>query len=46
MKLNTVKNKRYRYPDVMVVPVVDDEDDDMVHQAILIAEILSPSTEK
>ena len=46
VKLSTVKNKRYRYPDVMVVPVVDDEDDDMVHQAVLIAEILSPSTEK
>ncbi len=46
VKLSTVKNKRYRYPDVMVVPVIDDEDDDMVHQAILIAEVLSPSTEK
>jgi Uma2 family endonuclease len=46
VKLSTVKNKRYRYPDVMVVPVIDDEDDDMVHQAVLIAEILSPSTEK
>jgi Uma2 family endonuclease len=46
VKLSTVKNKRYRYPDVMVVPVVDDEDDDMVHQAVLIAEVLSPSTEK
>jgi Uma2 family endonuclease len=46
VKLSTVKNKRYRYPDVMVVPVVDDEDDDMVHQAIFIAEVLSPSTEK
>jgi len=46
VKLSTVKNKRYRYPDVMVTPVVDDEDDDMVHQAVLIAEILSPSTEK
>jgi Uma2 family endonuclease len=30
----------------MVVPVVDDEDDDTVHQAVLIAEVLSPSTEK
>lgn len=46
VKLSTVKNKRYRYPDVMVVPVIDDEDDDMVHQAVLIAEVLSPSTEK
>lgn len=46
VKLSTVKGKRYRYPDVMVVPVVDDEDDDMVHQAVLIAEVLSPSTEK
>lgn len=46
VKLSTVKNKRYRYPDVMVVPVIDDEDDAMVHQAVFIAEILSPSTEK
>ena len=46
VKLSTVKNKRYRYPDVMIVPVIDDEDDDMVHQAVLIAEVLSPSTEK
>lgn len=46
VKLSTVKNKRYRYPDVMVVPVIDDEDDAMVHQAVLIAEVLSPSTEK
>jgi Uma2 family endonuclease len=46
VKLSTIKNKRYRYPDVMVVPVVDDEDDDMVHQAVFIAEIFSPSTEK
>jgi Uma2 family endonuclease len=46
VKLSTVKNKRYRYPDVMVVPVIDDENDDMVHQAVLIAEVLSPSTEK
>ena len=46
VRLSTVRNKRYRYPDVMIVPVVDDEDDDMVHQAVLIAEVLSPSTEK
>lgn len=46
VKLSTVKNKRCRYPDVMVTPVVDDEGDDMVHQAVLIAEILSPSTKK
>jgi Uma2 family endonuclease len=46
VRLSTVKNKRYRYPDVMVVPVVDGEDDDMVHQAVLIAEVLSPFTEK
>ncbi len=46
VKLSTVKNKRYRYPDVMVVPVIDDEDDAMVHQAVFIAEILSPTTEK
>jgi Uma2 family endonuclease len=46
VKLSTVKGKRYRYPDVMVVPVVDDEDEYTVHQAVLVAEILSPSTEK
>jgi Uma2 family endonuclease len=46
VRLSTVKGKRYRYPDVMVVPVVDDEDEYTVHQAVLVAEILSPSTEK
>jgi hypothetical protein len=46
VRLSTLKGKRYRYPDVMVVPVVDDEDDDMVHQPVLVAEVLSPSTEK
>ena len=46
VRLSTVRGKRYRYPDVMVVPVIDDEDDAMVHQAVLIAEVLSPSTEK
>jgi Uma2 family endonuclease len=46
VRLSTIKGKRYRYPDVMVVPVVDDEDEYTVHQAVLVAEILSPSTEK
>jgi Uma2 family endonuclease len=46
VKLSTVRGKRYRYPDVMVVPVIDDEDEYTVHQAVLIAEVLSPSTEK
>jgi hypothetical protein len=30
----------------MVVPVIDDEDEYTVHQAVLVAKILSPSTEK
>ena len=46
VKLSTVKGKSYRYPAVMVVPVVDDEDEYTVHQAVLVAEVLSPSTEK
>jgi Uma2 family endonuclease len=46
VRLSTVRGKRYRYPDVMVVPVIDDEDEYNVHQAVLIAEVLSPSTEK
>ena len=46
VRLSTIKSKRYRYPDVMVVPVVDDEDEYTVHQAVLIIEVLSPSTEK
>jgi Uma2 family endonuclease len=32
IKLSTVKGKRYRYPDVMVVPVIDDEDEYTVHK--------------
>jgi Uma2 family endonuclease len=46
VRLSTVRGKRYRYPDVMVVPVIDDEDEYNVHQAVLIIEVLSPSTEK
>lgn len=46
VRLSTVRGKRYRYPDVMVVPVIDDEDEYTVHQAVFIAEVLSPSTEK
>ena len=46
VRLSTVRGKRYRYPDVMVVPVIDDEDEYNVHQAVLITEVLSPSTEK
>lgn len=46
VRLSTVKGKRYRYPDVMVVPTIDDEDEYTVQQAVLVAEILSPTTEK
>jgi Uma2 family endonuclease len=46
IKLCTVRGNRFRYPDVMIVPVIDDEDDYIVYQPILIAEVLSPSTEK
>lgn len=46
VRLSTVRGKRYRYPDVMVVPVIDDEDEYTVLQAVFIAEVLSPSTEK
>ena len=46
IRLGTQRGKRYRYPDIMVVPVIDDEDEYTVHQAVLVAEVLSPSTEK
>ncbi len=46
VRLSTIRGKRFRYPDIMVVPVIDDEDEYTVHQAVLIAEVLSPSTEK
>lgn len=41
-----VDSKLYRYPDVVVVPVVDDSDVRAVSQPILIIEVLSESTEK
>jgi Uma2 family endonuclease len=46
VRLSTLRGKKYRYPDVMVVPVIDDEDAYNVYQAVLVAEVLSPSTEK
>lgn len=46
IKLCTVRGKRFRYPDVMVVPITDNEDDYIVYQPLLITEVYSPSTEK
>ena len=46
IKLCTVRGKRFRYPDVMIVPIMDDEDDYIVYQPLLIVEVYSPSTEK
>ena len=46
VRLSTQRTKKYRYPDVMVVPVIDDEDAYNVYEAVLVAEVLSPSTEK
>ena len=46
IKLSTVRNRRYRYPDVMIVPTGDDEDEYIVYQPLLVAEVYSPSTEK
>ena len=46
VRLSTIRGRKYRYPDVMVVPVIDDEDAYNVYEAVLVAEVLSPSTEK
>jgi Uma2 family endonuclease len=46
VRLSTQRGRKYRYPDLMVVPVIDDEDAYNVYQAVLVAEVLSPSTEK
>jgi Uma2 family endonuclease len=46
IKLSTIRNRCYRYPDVMIVPVIDDEDEYIVYNPVLIVEVYSPSTEK
>lgn len=44
VKLRTDPNRKYRYPDVMVVPVSDQEDTHMVYQAVLTAEVTSENS--
>jgi Uma2 family endonuclease len=45
VKLKTVPGKRYRYPDVMVAPTSDADDDEyVVSRAVLLAEITSESS--
>ena len=46
IKLCTVRNSHFRYPDVMIVPKEDDEDEYIVYQPALIVEVYSPHTEK
>ena len=45
VRLNVLENRIYRYPDIVVAPTADDEDEYVVTMPILIIEILSPSTE-
>lgn len=44
VKLGTVRNKRYRYPDLMVVDATDHEHTHIAYKAILVVEITSEST--
>ncbi|MBC8155735.1 MAG: Uma2 family endonuclease [Bacteroidetes bacterium] len=44
VKLRTDPDRKYRYPDVMVVPISDQEDSHMVYQAVLTAEITSENS--
>ena len=45
VKLAVNLEKIYRYPDIVVAPTVDDEDDYFVTQPLLVVEVLSPGTE-
>lgn len=44
VRLQVEAGKRYRYPDLMISPVADDEFTHMITQPVLIAEVLSKST--
>ena len=44
VKLKINEERRYRYPDVMVVPAADRRETHMVSEAILVAEVTSEST--
>ncbi len=44
VKLRTEAGRKYRYPDLMVVPISDQDDVYVVHQAVLTIEVTSPSS--
>lgn len=44
VRLQVERGKRYRYPDLMIAPIVDDKFPNMVTQPVLIVEVLSKST--
>lgn len=44
VKLRTEAGRKYRYSDLMVVPVSDQDDVYVVHQAVLTIEVTSPSS--
>ena len=41
VKLRTVPGRKYRYPDIMVVPADDTEDTHVVHRAVVTVEVTS-----
>ena len=44
VKLRTVPGRKYRYPDIMVVPADDSDDTHVVHQALLTVEVTSENS--
>lgn len=44
VKLRTVPNRRYRYPDIMVAPADDREHTHVVHRAVLTVEVTSENS--
>ena len=44
VKLRTVPGRKYRYPDIMVVPIDDVDDTHVVHRAIVTVEVTSDNS--
>ncbi|CCH51954.1 putative protein sll0925 [Fibrisoma limi BUZ 3] len=44
VKLRTIPNRRYRYPDIMVVPADDADDTHVVHKAVMTVEVTSENS--
>lgn len=44
VKLRTVPGRKYRYPDLMVVPTDDAEDSHVVHRAVVTVEVTSENS--